>query len=137
MNLSHVAIKLEIPRSRISDLLCSALEGGSSYWCSIDRKNKPKNLAFRSDEEHIYEHLDFPLNEGGSLTISVLKDSEGTLTIEDTESFTLNLESITNGLVIMATDCPRHFGDFMAETDDATTGDVFLQCCLFGEVIYG
>jgi hypothetical protein len=41
-------------------------------------------------------------------------------------------------------DCDRehaqyrsHFGDMIGETGDATTGDVFLQCCLLGEVVYG
>lgn len=32
---------------------------------------------------------------------------------------------------------PRHWADVLAENDDATTGDVFLQCCLFGECIFG
>jgi hypothetical protein len=40
-------------------------------------------------------------------------------------------------------DCDRehaqyrsHFGDMMNH-NDATTGDVFLQCCLLGKVVYG
>jgi hypothetical protein len=36
----------------------------------------------------------------------------------------------------MAVECPRHFADFLNEKADAVTGDAFLQCCLFGEVIY-
>jgi hypothetical protein len=32
---------------------------------------------------------------------------------------------------------PRHFADVLNENDDAGTGDVFLQCCLFGEIIFG
>jgi hypothetical protein len=40
-------------------------------------------------------------------------------------------------LALMAEKEPRHFGDFMGENDDATTSDVFLQLCLFGEVVYG
>jgi len=38
---------------------------------------------------------------------------------------------------VMAKKEPRHFADFLKEDYDETTGDVFLQCCLFGEVIYG
>jgi hypothetical protein len=37
----------------------------------------------------------------------------------------------------MAREYGRHFSDMIAENDDATTADVFLQCCLFGELVYG
>jgi hypothetical protein len=49
----------------------------------------------------------------------------------------LDRVAILEGLRIMAEKEPRHFADFMTENDDADTGDVFLQCCLYGEVIYG
>ena len=49
----------------------------------------------------------------------------------------LDLNAIKKGLQIMAEKYPRHMGDFLNENDDADTGDVFLQCCLFGEAIYG
>jgi len=38
---------------------------------------------------------------------------------------------------VMHDDYPSHYGDAISENDDAGTGDVYLQCCLFGEVIYG
>jgi hypothetical protein len=47
------------------------------------------------------------------------------------------LHAIKNGLVVCDNcDNPasKTFADFLKEDDDATTGDVFLQCCLFGEV---
>ena len=44
---------------------------------------------------------------------------------------------LQQGLQRMARKYPRHFADFMAENDDAITGDVFLQCVVLGEVIYG
>jgi len=37
----------------------------------------------------------------------------------------------------MASEAPRHFADFIAENDDAETADVFLQCCLFGRIVFG
>jgi len=37
----------------------------------------------------------------------------------------------------MAEKYPRHFHNFLEENDDAETGDVFIQCCLFGEIVYG
>jgi hypothetical protein len=44
---------------------------------------------------------------------------------------------VTKGLEIMATKYARHFADLVSENDDADTHDVFLQCALFGEVVYG
>ena len=49
----------------------------------------------------------------------------------------MDLKSISEGLNVMATHCPRHLADFLNEESDAATADVFLQCCLFGDLIYG
>lgn len=55
---------------------------------------------------------------------------------EDDTCFLTDVE-LQQGLQRMARKYPRHFADFMAENDDAITGDVFLQCVVLGEVIYG
>lgn len=127
-----VNVKHEISLERISSLLCSAFEGGSNYWYQIDKFIKPKNLSFRTDEDQIFRHLDYPLNEGGALIIS---DIEGDLNEPPWKR--LDLDAIKKGLQIMAEKYPRHMGDFLNDNDDADTGDVFLQCCLFGDAIYG
>lgn len=49
----------------------------------------------------------------------------------------LTRASIAAGIVCMATRYATHFGDMLAENGDATTGDVLLQCALFGDLIYG
>ena len=49
----------------------------------------------------------------------------------------LGEKEILRGLEVMADKYPNHFGDAIAGNDDATTGDVFLQCCVFGDVLYG
>lgn len=41
------------------------------------------------------------------------------------------------GLSLMSRDYPNHFADFMAENEDAETADVFVQCCIFGNIVYG
>ena len=51
--------------------------------------------------------------------------------------YVLNLKKIKRGLTIMAKKYPKHFADFLKDDADGDTGDVFLQCCVFGEVIYG
>jgi hypothetical protein len=32
---------------------------------------------------------------------------------------------------------PEHWADFINENDDAITGDIFVQCCVFGDTVYG
>jgi hypothetical protein len=127
----EIEIKISVSQGRISDLLCNAFEGGSNYWYLITSQKKPPVLSFRSDVKEVYPHLDYPLNEGGSLKI---QDMEGE---NRKKRYTLDLEAVKRGLEIMARDYPRHWADFISENDDGDTGDVFLQCCLFGEAIYG
>ena len=58
--------------------------------------------------------------------------------LEDKETeYSLTLEIIKKGLITMAKKEPQHFADLLSDNDDNTTGDVFLQCCLFGKVVYG
>ena len=127
-----VTIPTTIPFSDIVSLLCLAFEGGSNYWYRIDKQNIPENFDNSHKDYYINTHLSYPINKGGSLVITVL---EGVDEDQDGKTFTLNLESIQNGLVVMAQKYPHHFKDI--KDGDQTTGDVFLQCCLFGEVLYG
>lgn len=132
-----ITIKQEISEKRISDLLCSALEGGSNYWYMVEEIISPKSWDANfclcgPGQEHFYS--DYPVNVGGALIISI-KDPENAE--EKKARYTLDKSAIERGLQIMAKNFGGHFGDFMAEQDDAETGDVFLQCCLFGKLIYG
>lgn len=129
-----IALPLALPLSRVSDLLSSAFEGGSNYWYTIDEfikpKGAPRTWKQRAYPDEVFRHLDYPLNKGGALLI---EDKESGVS----DHHRLDLPAIEKGLEVFATKYPRHFGDWLAENDDATTGDVFLQCCLFGEVVYG
>lgn len=128
-------IKTTVSLKRISDLLCSALEGGSNYWYEIVEQIKPPKLEFRSNPDlgdGNFPHIDYPLNKGGALIIRSLEEPRK-------HAKRLDLASIERGLTLWAnsTDYAHHWGDFLKENDDAITGDVFLQFCLFGEVLYG
>lgn len=122
-----VTVTQEIPISRVANLLCSALEGGSNYWAEIVKFTPPTSETFTENKD--FRHLHYPLNPGGSLTI---------LDSEEGKKHKLDLSAIEKGLQKMAdSEYNWHFGNFMAENDDAETGDVFLQFCLFGEIVYG
>jgi len=125
-------LTIQCPLYRISYLLCSAFEGGSNYWYSINSDTPPPNgvdlSAFDGHWDTVYAHVHYPLCAGGSLTIKDMEDNNKT--------YTLSLKEIEHGLKVFAEKYPRHFGNWLSEDDDAITGDVFLQCCLFGEAKY-
>ncbi len=115
-----------ITDERISDLLCGAFEGGSNYWYCIELQRKPEGA------ECTYVQ-DYPL-QGGSLLIS----ADGNPNPARGDGFwLLNREALESGLETMQEKYPRHWHDFVSEQDDAETADVYLQCCLFGEVVFG
>jgi hypothetical protein len=118
-----------IPRSQVAQLLSIILNASPDASYEIVDSRMPPAFGFRSDQDAIFRELDYPLNEGGSLGI-VRKGL-------NSAGRQLNLKSISEGLNVMATHCPRHFADFLNEAADVVTAGVFLQCCLFGELIYG
>lgn len=138
---------IEITDNRIRDLLCSALEGGSNYWYTIlnnvlapdttldDYKHGGK---FNNGDYHPY-YLILPFVEGAGLMIGDV-ESDPEDEDENDEAFKptlLNHAALERGINIMSKDYPQHFSDFITENDDAATGDVFLQLCLFGELVFG
>ena len=128
---SILSIVIDVPLQRIFDLLTCALEGGSSYWARITGYKTPPAFWRQPDTHHpIYNHLDSPLSHGGALLV---EEKE----VDQPISYTLNLDTIKQGLILMAHHQPRHFGNFISEKEDAETGDVFLQLALLGEVRYG
>lgn len=120
-----VQVPVNITAERLSDLLCNAIEGGSNYWCTaIDRNNATREQAEYRNE--------VPFVEGGFLTLDWCDNDEGEKGIKK-----IDLDAVKKGLTVFAEKCPRQFADFIAENDGAETGDCFLQCIVFGEVVYG
>lgn len=111
-NLS-IAIRHHISYELIKGLLDSASRG-SDYWCN-------NGLAYESETNKA-------LTDKGVLVRNVEKDLY--------KDILFNLPKIKKGLTVMAKKYPEHFADFIKEEYDQTTGDVFLQCCLFNEIIY-
>lgn len=118
-----VKTTIALDDGRISDLLCSALEGGSNYWVRKITDEDFKGAEWASEA---------PMT-GGSFVL--LHDDPET---DDMTGRTLiNRDVCEHGLQVMAEKYTTHFADLIGENDDATTADVFLQCCVFGEIIYG
>lgn len=123
-----VAETFRVPRSQVASLLCCALNGSYEHWFRIVEVVKPVRFQFRVHPDLVITTIDCPLNDGGALVIRSLEP--------DSNLFRLDLASLASGLNDMASRCPRHFADFLNGKADTITGSVFLQCCLFGELIY-
>jgi hypothetical protein len=131
-------IEIEIPDDRVKSLLCCGIEGGIGYWCQIvEYKFEPPLTIddFREggqfQGEHYYHPSELiPLVPGCAV---VFQD------VEDGSQYLLDREKIKRGLKVMSTkpEIKRHWADFIKNNSDADTGDVFIQCCIFGDVIYG
>lgn len=118
----EVTIKFDI--ERIKDLLCAAFEGGTGYWCSIRGYKYPNG---KTKDDYEFRHCEV-VPDGGTMIL---------VETEENREWELTQERLMFGLKVMSTQYPEHFNDFLRENEDATTGDVFVQCCLFGTIIYG
>ena len=123
-----ITTTVDIPDRRIADLLCTAFEGGVGYWCVIIGYEEPKEIRSILEESRVVKYTDYPLT-GGSVRC--------TTTDDDTKILLLDGYAIRRGLVRMAKKYQTHFVNFLSENEDAETGDVFLQCCFFEELVYG
>lgn len=126
-----MAITIEVSDERIYNLLCSANYGAIDYW--VDR------MTVVPGTEPNPEGVDGPQGEteaapltGGRWEIK----SEGKRAGRK-RTDTLDRAACERGLAVMAAKYPQHFCDLLTENDDATTADVFVQCALFGEIVYG
>ena len=114
-----VKTEFEVTNQMVDDLLCTAFEGGSNYWCDkVTAVDWPEGAEWASDV----------LTRGGELIIY----HEG---LE--ESNTIGPDDIQPALQKMADDYPKHFTDLINDYADADTADVFLQCITLGEIVYG
>lgn len=122
-----IQINLDIPQDAAKGLLCTGFESGVAYWCCIE-KYLPCGI---DDECGGWAPAEVPFI-GGTVVLSITDAGPG-----EENLLHLDLDAIQRGLKLMAANHPKHFADFMVENYDAITGDVFIQLCVFGEIIYG
>lgn len=105
---------IELPKQRIIDLFISACEGGSNYWC--------QSLTPPDTRKDAYEAMldGFTLIDG-----------------ETSRQHLVTPKDIAKAIELFPIKAPQAFADVMGENDDACTGYVFLQLCVFKDIIYG
>ncbi len=128
----------EVDANDIVDLLCTAFDGPCLLnWTSHADTILPEGFDIHKipwlkdpdSWEKVRKCYIAPLVEGGSVTLFDTEDGN--------KAYKLDLDAIKRGIEVMSTKFRRHWNDFRNENDDATTGDVFVQCCIFGDIIYG
>ena len=129
-----VPFEVKITSEMLDNILTTAFEGGSNYWANYDYVN----------EVEIYEDYNaLDLTDFYSWEIVIYQYGEINFqqydldTQEQLELSVLDRNSLFKGAEIMAKDYPRHFEDWINGDWDSITADVYLQCCLFGDIIYG
>jgi hypothetical protein len=110
-------VSFNISEEVLSNLLCSAMMS-ITYWCQRVDTHHGGNYSIVSDIQH------------SDWSITIVDDEDG-------QEYTLVKADLHNGMQLMADEYPKHFLDVIRGNDDAITADVFIQCCVFKEVIYG
>lgn len=107
-------VKCSIEEKDVESLLYSAADG-SSYWCSneLNYESPVKGVVSGKKGTDMYDH-------------------------EGERNYTLTLAHIKRGIAKLAKskEYAHHWSDILRGDTDQTTGDVFLQFCLFGKVKY-
>ena len=117
----QILAHLRVSPQDVDDIMCSALEGGISYWCSEAEVNG-NYLGTYAHEQ---------ISRGGTLR---LHDAE-----ED-EQYELTMEKFLNGLNLFLENRPDLVSDhgcIDAGDFDGVCADSIVQLALFGELIFG
>jgi hypothetical protein len=119
-NPIDLSIKFRLSEGTFHDQVTAAIEGGSNYWARVDvGEHQP---GWRN-----YFTAKFTIIEISDEKAGAIKG----------QTYELSLDKLKAGLQVLAEKYPHHFGDVIREMGDATTGDVLVQCALFGEIVYG
>lgn len=132
-----VPVTVNVKLDAVTNLIVSALEGGSSYWLRQYGYLHGDGREIDGGRVDGYEGPAYSVGEfwadGNRVRFTYDNPGEG----EDLLTKDVGLAEIISGLNTMASKYGSHFSDVMTENDDAITADVFIQCVIFGEIIYG
>jgi len=136
---------ISLSQNQIINLLISAFGGWSKYWCySLDDQHiKPSNNEDIPEQYKDFTHVSWCWGDGQVVFMDkdeyfdATKDSnnEEELLAESIKTFTLNEKGIARGVTLFAKHFPKEFSNVLTNNDSADTADIFLQCCLFGDVV--
>ena len=123
-------MKTILDKQTIKDLFIDAFEGGSNHWYQIVEHTQEYEMI--GNDKTAYDVIDMIL-EGNVYQWIKINAPEYT---EVNAGFITN-ESIQRGEETMLREYKHLFRAVLDGDYDAEAADVFLQCVLFGEVIFG
>lgn len=131
--MSLFTVTQKIDPNRVLGLVANAFDNSISYWATLEHYEFPiGNLTWLEDQAHwrsVSKRYLAPFVENGFVELGIRDAPEP-------ESRRLDLAALKKGLQVMAEKHPKHWSNFLTHNDDAITADVFIQCCLFGEIVY-
>jgi hypothetical protein len=135
----------DITVQNVLDQLVSAFEGGTGYWCCILSCNEPSDPKMIPAGKDITKYCT-PWGDG-YMTLCDVEEYYASEAFQrehdedcpefDGETWRLDETAMKRGLDVMAKEYKQHFKNLVMEQGDADTADVWLQCCLFGKLVYG
>lgn len=130
----QIVVKTEVAfdLSKVAYLVCTGLESGSYGSFAIVGYKKPRKVWTGKGWEKVFRHVNYAVSETGGVVLVERHVEE-----EDQKKLLLDRVACERGLNVMARLYPRHFADFVNDHYDVITGDVFIQCALLGEIVYG
>lgn len=118
MEAAPIPVTLELNEKMLHDNITSGIEYGVQYWAAVDVGEH--QVGWRN-----YFTARFTVTESGD-EVAVLG-----------QTYELSIEKLVAGLLVLSKKYKHHFSDILGEDGDATTGDVLIQCALFGDIIFG
>ena len=126
--MKEFKIEVTITGEMIENIIVGALEGGSNYWYMLGEG--------------------IPESDGQTpmsvrIANKILDDPEYKLPIYDIEDEDgeplgyLTQEGMLKAFEIVSRNYNWHYNNMMSDSDDAETHDVFFQCAVMGDIIYG
>lgn len=127
----------------VCNLLCAAFEGGSNYWYYITDYREPSDPSMIPTSPGVidwadYSHIACPWGDGAVIIVDKEEYFGNDRSTKGIETYELTEEKIVKGITLFAEKFKKRWARIALEEDyDADDGDLFLQMCLFGEVVYG
>lgn len=131
--MNQFKVETLIKAELVADMVISAFEGGITYWAAKARPVEPcEDCVTYEDKCPWYARAS--LYEG-DFKIRIQQHEEHTK--DAGLDVFMTPASVQQALTTMAEKYPDHFSNMVSGNWDAATADVFVQLCVFNDIIYG
>ena len=130
-----------LTKEDVYNQVVAAMEGGSNYWYDIGAKSYERVKAVTPDAIPFVDRLMIALDKGVHVNIFDINEPVSEV-IDGEKTYRKKLGTLTEfswakAEKLMFQHHKHHLGDILREDYDATTGDVFFQLAVMGELVFG